>query len=195
MPQLDPSNVAVTWLEAGQSSVTVFVPLSATVTGLVYVSGRRSIDALVNPQRVFLEVVKRPGESDSAATNKSFRIIGASAPWFEETVKKVSRLASLQANWDSYRSMPMKPEIIDFAIRILGWLEEEDLPIPSVVPCPSGSVQFEWNEQGRELEIEILPDSQFGFLKVFPDGTTEEKESEVATPDKLRRLTRWLMKG
>src|SRR5438094_720084 len=115
--------------------------------------------------------------------------------WLVESFKKVSRLAELTDNWDSYGAKPPEPAIIDFAIRILGWLEDEKLEIPSIAPTARGTIHFEWSNKGRELEVEVGSDGQFNYLKVFPDGSMEEKESELASPAKIRRLTQWLIKG
>ena len=52
-------------------------------------------------------------------------------------------------------------------------------------------MQFEWELQGRALEIAVLPDGTMEFLAVNEDGSTTEGglvESHTQVP----RLIRWL---
>ncbi|MBI2195029.1 MAG: hypothetical protein HYU36_23860 [Planctomycetes bacterium] len=115
--------------------------------------------------------------------------------WLVETLKKIERLSQLSANWDSYGAQPVKAEILGLSIRLLGSLEGESLPNPLVSAGSAGTVDFEWQFQGRELEVEILDQDRVEYLKVYPDGRMEEGEISPNFPDGLRRLIRWLLHG
>ncbi len=66
------------------------------------------------------------------------------------------------------------------------------MPTPYVEATIDGGVQFEWSVAERELDIEILPDGEIGYLKVVSKTPIEEGPLELA---KLEGLTDWLLFG
>jgi hypothetical protein len=112
--------------------------------------------------------------------------------WLVETLKKLEKLSQLPHNWDSYGAQPVRPDVLGLSVRILGSLEEEDLPVPLVTAGSSGTVQLEWEVEGRGLEMEILGEGRVGYLKVHPDGRMEEGEVSPLQ-EGLRDLLRWLL--
>jgi len=64
-------------------------------------------------------------------------------------------IRALEHNWDSYGSDPIPKIICDRVEVLLKMLQTVGWSVPSVVPCPDGSIQFEWHEQGRNEEWEI----------------------------------------
>ncbi len=114
--------------------------------------------------------------------------------WLVQTMEKLQALARLPANWDSHGGLALQPAICHAAMAVLGWLENHELPVPGVVLGSSGTVQLEWQYDGRELQVEILTPVAIGWLKIAADGSMEEGH-EPATPEQFRRLTEWLLRG
>lgn len=115
--------------------------------------------------------------------------------WLVQAKEKLNALARLPANWDSHDGLPLQPAIFDAALAVLGWLERQELPVPGVVLGSAGTVQFEWQCDGRELQIEILTPAAIGWLKISVDGSMEERRDEPSSPEQVRRLIEWLLHG
>ncbi|HEV3256440.1 MAG TPA: hypothetical protein VG013_06115 [Gemmataceae bacterium] len=115
--------------------------------------------------------------------------------WIIEAIKKLDALDKLPPGWDSYGGKALRADVRDFAVKVLGWLETDDLPVPAVVLGSGGTVQFEWSNQGREVELEVLAPGSLSLLLVCPDGTMAEAELGNNLPETLRRLAGWLSHG
>ena len=87
-------------------------------------------------------------------------------PWQMQVIHKIIKLSQIQENWDSYNGKPPAPKAINTAIELIEALpfENEDMPIPSVVPTSEGGLQIEWSGEERELEVEIRPS---GPIEIF----------------------------
>jgi hypothetical protein len=109
--------------------------------------------------------------------------------WQTQALKGLFRLKKLPQNWDNEGSLPPSTQAIDSAFEILVSLPFEDLPSPFVSPTSNGGAQFEWTHNGRELEIEILPDGTLEFLTVI-NGTPLD-EGPVKR-EQVPSLARWL---
>lgn len=115
--------------------------------------------------------------------------------WLLKSLEKLHHLSQLGPGWDSHGGLPLQPEVRDFAVCLLGWLEEEELPVPTVVLGSGGTVQFEWQVKGRELQVEVQAAGRLSWLKVHPDGDMEEGQVDPVIPDLLRGLVRWVIRG
>jgi hypothetical protein len=62
-----------------------------------------------------------------------------------------------------------------------------------IVPVPGGGIQFEWQVDGKELEIEIRADGEIEYLKVCTDETTEESQVSSITDPLVKDLVGWLL--
>jgi hypothetical protein len=140
-------------------------------------------------------VSKVPDAGQSAAAGWSRKITSSTATWVIETLAKLNEIGKLQAGWNSYGGRPLEPAVLEFTLRLMGWFEDDWLPTPRVVLGPRGTVQFEWESEGRELEVEILGTDSVAYLKMFPDGRTEEAELCNNLPNTLRKLTQWVLHG
>jgi hypothetical protein len=133
----------------------------------------------------------------TALSSHSLVLLGSSAPWVLDAVKKLQEIGKLSAGWDSYEGVPLDSHARRLTVNALGWLGGNDLPVPAVVLGSSGTVQLEWRVNGKELEIE-LGRGKIGLLQVYPGGDIKESEEGEETadlPQKLRKLTCWLLHG
>ena len=124
--------------------------------------------------------------------------LGRSSPdtWLRLAQQKISRLSQLTENWDSYGSRPVQQAAIEQASGLLFKLANLNLPHPHIVPVPGGGIQLEFQQESRELEIEILPDGLTEYLMVDKDGEMLEGSIHSGSPsdakDDLYRLVHWL---
>lgn len=109
--------------------------------------------------------------------------------WQTQALKGLFRLKRLPENWDGEGSLPPNTLAIDSAFELLVSLPFEDLPVPFVSPTSIGGVQFEWAQNGRELEVEILPDGLMEFLTVINGNPQEEGQIRR---EQIPSLARWL---
>lgn len=116
---------------------------------------------------------------------------------FEGDVNRaLDRLAELPANWDAEGAPPIDHEIIQAARDFVARLPEDIASVPAVVPSAAGSLQFEWNEDRRSLELEIESPSVIHYLKWDPDrGIEEEDVFDINDTDRAVFLIRWFMQG
>ncbi len=94
--------------------------------------------------------------------------------WLRSAQRKISTLAQLPENWDSYGSPAIHQAAIEQAAEVLACLSDLDLPDPHIVPVPGGGIQLELQQEKRELEIEILPDGSIEYLLVAERGEMKE---------------------
>lgn len=99
-------------------------------------------------------------------------------PWLRNAQRKITELKQLPENWDSYGSRPIQSAAIEKAADLLAILSKLNLPQPQVFPVPGGGIQFEFQQDRRELELEILPDGSIEFLIV----TNGDEMREGAIP-------------
>lgn len=112
--------------------------------------------------------------------------------WLPTAQKKITELKQLPENWDSYGSRPIQPSAIEQAYELLAILSRLYIPRPEVFPVPGGGIQFEFQQDRRELELEILPDGSIGFLLVAETGEMREGTIPFGLRGDIYRLAYWL---
>lgn len=81
---------------------------------------------------------------------------------YPSAVKRLEQLRLLKTNWDSYGAEKPSADTIERAYKLLLELEKAakdagtTLPEPDVGPGAKGTIQFEWNIQGKGFESEFL---------------------------------------
>jgi hypothetical protein len=118
--------------------------------------------------------------------------LAKATPWLRAAQLKISELAQLAENWDSYGSRPIQPRAIERASAALDCLSYINLPAPQIFPVPGGGLQLEFEQGGRELEIEFLPDGSRGYLMVAENGEMSEGSIPAGSKGDLYRLAYWL---
>lgn len=109
--------------------------------------------------------------------------------WQTQALKGLFRVKRLCENWDGEGSLPPGTLAVESASELLVSLPFEDLPVPFVSPTSIGGVQFEWAQNGRELEVEILPDGLMEFLTV--NNGNPQNEGSISK-EQIPSLIRWL---
>jgi hypothetical protein len=132
--------------------------------------------------------------NESALTQEAYKV-DPNKPWQFEAMKKLEYVAALPKGWDSYGGERLLPAVRDLAVKLIDWIEMDDLPVPAIVLCSAGTVQFEWKHQGRELEIEVVSHDSVGYLIVHPSGEIQEGVITHDFPDQVRQLIAWLLRG
>lgn len=108
-------------------------------------------------------------------------------------LEKIQEVAVLKPNWDGYGAPALDRASIETAIRISEALQDVfEVHPPHVVPVPTGDVQFEWDREGKSLEIEIEDGDTIYFLKWLPSGMESERFPATDT-DKIRELIEWFL--
>ena len=107
---------------------------------------------------------------------------------------RLRELLKLPNNWDSYGA----PCISEVALKTAESLLRRafisvgsELPVPFVSPTLDGGVGMEWKlESGKELLLEIEPDSSVSYLLVIPrpSGGEDEYEEDIQRPEQLEYL-------
>ena len=130
-------------------------------------------------------------QAPTAVTSVSLNL-QASAPWVIAAARKLERLGTLPQDWDSYGGLPLKAGAREITVRVLGWLQREDLPIPAVVLGSAGTVQLEWRCGGKELEVDLGDGREIDFVTIDSQGQIEEGQARTDDEEKIRTLTHWL---
>jgi hypothetical protein len=88
-------------------------------------------------------------------------------------LERLEKIAQLDRDWDSYGAAPIAPRavaagrklIMDVADQLGADFGGKSLPF-TVAPLVDGGVQVEWRGPTREIEVEIGPDEEFGYLLI-----------------------------
>jgi hypothetical protein len=112
--------------------------------------------------------------------------------WLRSALEKISELARLPENWDSYGSRPIQQPAIEQAANLVACLSKLDPPYPQIFPVPGGGIQLELQQGQRELELEILPDGSIEYLLVAEGGEMLEGSIPSSSRGDIYRLAYWL---
>lgn len=113
-------------------------------------------------------------------------------PWVPDCVLRISDFARLPNNWDSHGSDPVTSSALKAALTFLSESPLELVPEPSVSPVSGGGLGFHWRCDGRDLEIEFLPDGRVEYLKTPKAGEQVNSEEGSITSFHGKTLWNWL---
>lgn len=101
------------------------------------------------------------------------------------TFARLSELAELQPDWDSYGGLPPSPNALAMARRVAeavaqaaAQIADEDAVPRAVSPLADGGVQLAWQGMGCLVEIDIDPDGRLGYLLREGTGATARYEED-----------------
>ena len=123
--------------------------------------------------------------------------ISAAVTALRPTIERLAEFAALSSNWDSYGGLPASPRAVSAATELLVLLADylpdldpERLVPFAVAPIADGGVQLEWRRQRHDLEVEIAPGGELGYLLIERLGDRREfrEESNVLAREVLRLL-------
>lgn len=117
------------------------------------------------------------------------------ADWYDECAAKINKLKALGHNWDSYGANPVSHASIYFANLWLKFFAGVvGINCPGISASPDGNVGFswEWADDTRELDLEILPSGLLHYSYVNETKPNEECEDTTQEVDHiLYILTKW----
>jgi hypothetical protein len=107
-------------------------------------------------------------------------------------LREIHGVASLSPNWDSYESPPPTPAAIMSTVTQVVRLDLSNLPVPHVAPVSGGGIQLIWQNEGRTLDLEVLPSGRIEYLT--SQGGTHRLEGELTASDyqMTQALVAWL---
>jgi hypothetical protein len=113
--------------------------------------------------------------------------------WERDVVAALCQYLDLPPNWDSYGGMPLRYDTGMFALHVLSSIMNESIPVPSVVPISSGGAQFEWHQNGLDIELFIAAPYESELFvhdrnSGEPPETTELKTDLSGLGAQLQRL-------
>jgi hypothetical protein len=98
------------------------------------------------------------GPSDYLFETDDLISLDDKSSWVQAAFESLGGVVRLRRDWDSYGSPPITDGARRAAIDLILLLSTLDLPHADVVPVPGGGIQFEWELDSRELELELAPD-------------------------------------
>lgn len=120
----------------------------------------------------------------------------------DPTLTKIRALSQLKSGWDSYGGVPPSSETCARAIELLSMLSQELSDVrarmtkPFVAPCSDGSIQLEWEEEGKELHLVISPPLTFPLTFMTLDKSAAGDkyiEGEFNSLAEVSEALRWLI--
>ena len=102
-------------------------------------------------------VLETDGDANGSTSNVVVSLDGrrTKQSWEKEIVSALCRLVEQPHGWDSYQGKPLNLDTGMFALKVLSSVMTEGIPLPSVVPIASGGVQFEWHQNGMDIELYV----------------------------------------
>lgn len=107
--------------------------------------------------------------------------------WFEKCVEKLSNIAQLQEDWDSYGSRKPKPLALHYSHAFLHYLRDGvNIAEPMVSPNAKGNICFEWEDEIRTLTTEIDDGGYHHYYYCYRDS--DETESKTVDSAEIHEL-------
>lgn len=94
-------------------------------------------------------------------------------PRIGSLAEKCGEFLGLPENWNSYRSKPIDPTLIEEGLRVLAMVLGPTTRAPDLVPTAWGGVQLEWHDPDRDLEIEIRAPGRYRLYHRVGDQDDE----------------------
>jgi hypothetical protein len=106
--------------------------------------------------------------------------------------KEISDLAQLPPNWDGYGAPVIDRAVISAARKFVRSLPEVLVCRPKVVPLSAGTLQLEWHNGPRVLELDFEDPRTIHYLQWHPQAHTEEEHTFPASDiAKAVELVQW----
>jgi hypothetical protein len=135
------------------------------------------------------------GEGAAKSCGKTFAVeapgtlIGSMNAWLLSAARSLRDIAKLPSGIPGGCSMIAVPAL-KAAFGVLGAVDLHiPLPAPNIGPVIGGGLQFEWKSNGKELEIEVLPDGEMLYLRSW---NSHDEEGPVRGVSALLDHLEWL---
>jgi hypothetical protein len=93
----------------------------------------------------------------------------------------IDSLRALAPNWDGYGAPVIDPPVIEAARTFIARLPEGLVCRPQVVPMSNGTLQLEWHDGPKSLELEFESPTSIRYLRRHPEQGVEDEDSFSAT--------------
>lgn len=158
--------------------------ISNPLQGISYRSGESLVSRVWSS---IAGVVKLDVSEDRVVSDRQISLPG----WVIPACLHLFVLQKLPDNWDSYGGVALQARHRDAALRFLGLIMSDDIPMPDIVPLADGGVQLEWRQPG--VEVDFISDNELPEPTLFitRDSGTEEIDETRAVSyflDDLRNL-------
>lgn len=104
------------------------------------------------------------------------------------TSQRLAELSHLDVDWDTYGGLPPTPTAIEAARQLLALaasatsMNGHAMTPDAVLPFPNGGVQLIWERGADELQVDIGPTGDLGYLLVSRTGDRREATEAEAIP-------------
>jgi hypothetical protein len=115
-----------------------------------------------------------------------------SPTWLKEIYDRISSLAKLEENWDSYRGLPVALGAASTIRVLLSNLDIENMPRPHVAAIPDGGIGLHWRVGKRDLEIEVEPNGKSVHLLRTNVGG-QSIADDARTPKDVQDALDWVL--
>ena len=95
----------------------------------------------------------------------------------DDVQSALDSLRTLAPNWDGYGAPVIDPAVIDAAKSFIARLPENLVSRPHVVPMSNGTLQLEWHDGPKSLELEFESPSSIRYLQWHPEQGVEEEDA------------------
>jgi hypothetical protein len=121
--------------------------------------------------------------------------VGNLEPGFVADVQAaIESLRALAPNWDGYGAPVIDVDVIEAAKAFIAKLAENVAFRPLVVPMSNGTLQLEWHDGSKSLELEFESPYSIRYLQWHPDRGVEKEDSfSTADVDIAVGLIRWMV--
>jgi hypothetical protein len=107
---------------------------------------------------------------------------------------EIESLRTLAPNWDGYGALPIDAAVIDAAKTFIGNLPDDLAFRPHVAPLSNGTLQMEWENVPKSLELEFVSPHSIRYLQWHPEeGLEEVGRFPVRDIETAADLIRWCM--
>lgn len=127
--------------------------------------GANIMNSLARTMEDFSEV-KRSKDQQTKSQWVGVILPSEASKWQIDAVRSVVEISELQHNWDTYGGPPPSLEAVKASKKLIWGIRLDGPTLPNIVPSVGGGIQFEWSSAFRELELEVLPDGSFEYLRV-----------------------------
>ena len=113
--------------------------------------------------------------------------------WLQERLDRINELLQLESNWDSYGAAAVDRFSVAVARSLLRQLALiETVEAPTITASPEGNVVLCWDNGGRALDVDILPNGTFTYAYMNENDAGKDREGHSAKSLLLvHLLTQW----
>jgi hypothetical protein len=106
----------------------------------------------------------------------------------QSLLHRLRMFEDLPLNWDSYGALPHNPSSQKPALDLI-FYSHSRCSVPSIIPLHNGGIGLRWQNNERELEIDVNPDT---FCSILFVDESAHVEDETENPIDVNAARNWL---